>query len=671
VSSERWTGLGDADFVSPYVDVDEWREDPVGHRYVHGGFTGTDTRFSIYFPPAEQYAGRFFQHVTPVPDSENLAQMVRGEQDKISFAVASGAYFVETNAGGVSGTPGSGVDPTIAAYRASGAAAQYSRVLAADMYGEHRPYGYLYGGSGGGYRTIGAAENTAGVWDGFVPYVIGSPMSIPNMFTARMHAQRILRDQLDRIVDAVEPGGSGDMFDGLDAEEQAALVEVTRMGFPPRSWFGHRTMGIHAFPVLYNGLRRADPSYFDEFWTEAGYLGYAAPPSLQRDVVEHRCEVTAVLTAEDVAALGITMGRQPGQARGGVDTSWRDAGESVPVPVALRLSVAPPVDALGADLVIHSGAASGERLCLLSVTSDLAILGPGDPKVLSRLRPGDAVEIDNRGYLAAQTYHRHQVPSPDFYVWDQFRNADGSPIYPQRPMLLGPLFAAAAAGTVQTGAFEGKMIVVESLLDREALPWQADWYRARAREHLGAELEEHFRVWFVENALHGDDEAQEDPTHTISYVGVLHQALRDVSGWVERGIAPPSSTSYEVIDGLVSVPAEASARRGVQPVVSLTVNGHARADVRVGEEITLRATAEVPDGGGSIVAAEWDLDGTGHFAMRERLTPASRVVIVRQHTITTEGTHFPVVRVIANRDGDADSPYARIQNLARSRVVAS
>ena len=38
-------------FEDPYVDVDEWREDPVRHRYVHGGFTGTETRFSFYLPP--------------------------------------------------------------------------------------------------------------------------------------------------------------------------------------------------------------------------------------------------------------------------------------------------------------------------------------------------------------------------------------------------------------------------------------------------------------------------------------------------------------------------------------------------------------------------------------------------------------------------------------------
>ena len=92
-----------------------------------------------------------------------------------------------------------------------------------------------------------------------------------------MHAQRILRHRLDEIVDAVEPGGSGDMYEGLDPEERDALAEVTRMGFPPRSWFGHRTMGMHAFPVLYQGVTMADPSYFEEFWTEPGYLGHDSP----------------------------------------------------------------------------------------------------------------------------------------------------------------------------------------------------------------------------------------------------------------------------------------------------------------------------------------------------------------------------------------------------------
>lgn len=28
-------------FTQPYIDIDEWRDAPVRHRYVHGGFKGT------------------------------------------------------------------------------------------------------------------------------------------------------------------------------------------------------------------------------------------------------------------------------------------------------------------------------------------------------------------------------------------------------------------------------------------------------------------------------------------------------------------------------------------------------------------------------------------------------------------------------------------------------
>jgi hypothetical protein len=30
-------------FGAPYIDVDEWRDTPAPHRYVHGGFAGTDS----------------------------------------------------------------------------------------------------------------------------------------------------------------------------------------------------------------------------------------------------------------------------------------------------------------------------------------------------------------------------------------------------------------------------------------------------------------------------------------------------------------------------------------------------------------------------------------------------------------------------------------------------
>ncbi|MDB5279634.1 MAG: hypothetical protein JWR61_4589 [Ferruginibacter sp.] len=105
------TATQDTMFKAPYVDIDEWRDKPVRHHYVHGGFTGTDTRFSFYFSPKEKYQGHFFQYITPVPDNKNLSQGATCEGDKIGFCVTNGAYFIETNGGGKfgAGMPGSGL----------------------------------------------------------------------------------------------------------------------------------------------------------------------------------------------------------------------------------------------------------------------------------------------------------------------------------------------------------------------------------------------------------------------------------------------------------------------------------------------------------------------------------------------------------------------------------
>ncbi len=668
----------DPHFANPYIDIDEWRDAPVRHRYVHGGFKGTDTRFSFYLPPKAQYQGRFFQYITPVPDSENVSQGLRGEEGRIGFAIASGAYFVETNGGGreAAGMPDQVVDKTIGAWRANAAAAQYSRVVAQKFYGsDKRPYGYAFGGSGGAFRTIGGAENTTGVWDGVVPFVIGSPMSIPNVFSVRMHAMRVLDGKFPQIVDALEPGGSGDMYAGLNDEEAAALREVTRMGFPPKSWFGYETMGVHAFSVLYPGIVMADPGYFTDFWSKPGYLGHDNPASLRKARVQHPSRIKRIITAADAEAMKLDVGRMPGQSKGAgtADQAWQAAmAAAAKMPVAFQLESAPPaVNFLGGDLIIRGGSANGSSVALRSISDDIVVLGAADAAVLAQLKAGDAVQVDNSNFLAAQTYHRHQMPGSDYYVWDQFRGPDGKPLYPQRPMLLGPIFAANATGAAQSGKFDGKMIVVESLWDREAFPWQADWYRNKVKAHLGDGTDDGFRLWFVDHALHGDFSKQ-DSSHTISYLGVLQQALHDLSAWVERGVPPPATTNYRVDDGQVVVPPTAAQRNGVQPVVVLTANGGKRAEVKVGEAVDLSAAVDVPPGAGVVVGAEWDFEGGTDFAVAEPFDArraAASVVLKQRHTFTRPGTYFPTVRVASQREGDLATPFARAQNLDRVRVV--
>ena len=354
-------------FSQPYIDVDEWRDAPVRHRYVHGGFKGTETKFSFYFPPKEQYQGRFFQHITPAPDSENLAQLMpAGEFNKIGSSVAAGAYFVETNGGGkIDLAKGSLAlaDPMITAYKANAAAAAYSRKVALEMYGGKRPYGYAYGGSGGGYRTIGSIENTRGVWDGVVPYVIGSTMAIPNMFTVRMQALRVLRDKFPQIIDAEEPGGSGNPYAGLSPYEASVLREIEQMGFPMKSWFGYKTMGLHGFAALYGGVAMADPTYFSDFWTKPGYLGHDHPEYFTKDRIQFKSTVAAPITAAEAARLGLSTNPFEPKNRGGVDTAFKGTPDEANKVVGFRLNtLPPPVYFLGGELVVASGAAKGLSL---------------------------------------------------------------------------------------------------------------------------------------------------------------------------------------------------------------------------------------------------------------------------------------------------------------------
>ncbi|OMF37969.1 hypothetical protein BK133_03005 [Paenibacillus sp. FSL H8-0548] len=666
-----YDGQQDAQFQSPYIDIDEWREEPVRHRYMHGGFTGTETRFSFYFPLEENYNERFFQPVNPVQGSENAAQFqVEGIDNKIGFAITSGSYLVETNMGGASS------DFTLV-YRASAAVALFSRVKAVELFGPHRPYGYIYGGSGGGFKTMSFLENTTGIWDGAVPFVIGTPMAIPNVFTARVHAMRILKDKFTGIIDALEPGGSGDMYAGLNEEERQALEEVTRLGFPPKAWFAYKEIGDGALTVLTPAVMKMDSDYFEEFWTIPGYLGADPESSASKARLQYRTTISEVVwprrqgTSESTSANNM-----------GVDEAWKmltEAEESIPYFKVERL---PGGEAYldGAFIRVVSGEAAGLKIPLGRIDGNVVTIGSAfgffaSLQSLESVKAGDEIVLDNSDYIAIQTYHRHQVPSSDYEVWDQFRDANGEPLYPQRPLLVGPAVAFGGAGSVQSGRFQGKMIVVQTLMDESAFPWQADWYRRKVQEHLGENLDERFRLWYVDHALHADTSSNGalNELHIVTYVPALHQALLDLSDWVERGIVPPVSTNYEVVDGQVVVPPSAADRKGIQPVIALTTNSSKRAEVSVLESVHFEAVIEVPPNTGRIVAAEWDFEGEADFpvkaAIRHLNEEGSQAVVEGTYAFSKPGTYYVVLRAASNRNSGSGDFYTQVPNLCRVRVV--
>ena len=83
---------------------------------------------------------------------------------------------------------------------------------------------------------------------------------MPNVISARAHAERILRRVIPKIAEALEPGGSGDPMRDSSEEEKQALEEITKFGLPLRTWLQWRYYNDGALPVLLPGVRLLTPS---------------------------------------------------------------------------------------------------------------------------------------------------------------------------------------------------------------------------------------------------------------------------------------------------------------------------------------------------------------------------------------------------------------------------
>jgi hypothetical protein len=188
---------------------------------------------------------------------------------------------------------------------------------------------------------------------------------------------------------------------------------------------------------------------------------------------------------------------------------------------------------------------------------------------------------------------------------------------------------------------------------------------------------EKFRLQWTQNAEHipptylPNSSLRATSTWLIDYFPIIEQGLADLIQWVEEGVAPPS-TAFEWVDGQVQLPATASERGGVQPVVRVTANGGLRAEVKVGEAVQLEVTAEVPPNAGTIVSAAWDFDGWGSFPFRHDVDGSqTSVQLSTTHSYDSPGTYFATALVHSNREGKVDAEFRRLPNLASARIVVS
>lgn len=594
------------------------------------------------FPDKAHWRNRFFQQTYPLPfDFLNTVD--------IKFAFSNGAFTV-----GV--TPGS---PNLG-YRVPAAAAKLAKSYASKLYGStDRIYGYIYGQSGGSVQVMGANEGTTGVWDGIVPVVIATDgLSSHSFQWDALYALAVPEKKREAIAESVAPGSGRDIYAGLTSDERGVLNELLNAGFA-RLALEDMKFAVSSGPGA-GAIQRFDPAYEDDFWSKPGYEGSNPPAYLAAAKVDGFAKIASVIRNEKGLPTAVTFDSGAVPAMGSTGAT------------GLQFYV---YSADGVTRIVNGNARSVSG----KLEGNTLKLGANnDTVLLNALEIGGQVRINNRSLLAECFYPRHSILDNGNPAYNQYRNTNGSPKYVQRPVQTAYLPNIRASGGLrETGNLKVKTIVVEDLVDPSSYPYVAAFYAQQVTKALGPiRADNIFRVYFNENSGHGAVgmvPSGKPATTTIGIQGILNQALLDLAAWVERGVAPLPSSRYSVdATNQVVLPAKASERRGLQPVVHLTANGQVRAEVAINEPVTLKGNIEMPPGTGKVLQYDWYL-GRSDFAYE----PATQVREPQTGVSPTRTVSFPVageytisLRTFAQREGAGDltSP-TLLQNLARVRVV--
>jgi hypothetical protein len=430
-----------------------------------------------------------------------------------------------------------------------------------------------------------------------------------------------------------------------------------------------------------SSLEDNDPGYFDDFFDTPGYLGHDDPARLASVSVDLRCTVTKVHTGPD-----------------GPAQLWLPSMLAFGAPAPdIGLDYGVEIDTDPGDenrfymckATVLSGKAAGRVLWVAMQNGVLLGERMTSPEMFDGIEVGDELRVDNRMLVAWAHRWMYSIDLERWTIVDPATGecrfapeyagmsmvlVDGRPVYPHRPGRDMPV--------VHHGRLERKVIHVCATLDTIVPVTSVAHYQRMVRDHHGADIDATYRLWWIENTAHGVPELllpattpEQDPnvwrSRLVEYDGALREALIAIVAWVEDDVAPASTTSYlfTADSGLVLAPTAAE-RGGVQPVSQATANGAIRADVRVGEAVTLVGAAQQPPGTGTFVRAAWDFEGRGEFVDQRIDDDATSIQVEATFAYDEPGTYFPSFRVAAHRDGAAGSGLP-VENNARVRVVVS
>src|ERR1700689_899561 len=289
--------------------------------------------------------------------------------------------MVESNSGHIGDDidKRAGDDPTLYSYRASIESARFSKHVAAHVYGKAPQYSYVWGGSGGGRRSPACLEYGPDVYAGALPFMGGGNIEPhgtrsrvrseqPLCFGSMFNVQRLLsRDgKLDSVIDATQPGGSGNPFEALTNHEREELANLYRLGYPRGDEFMiANPMGqIWLWTSIADMLLEEDGDYFKSFWTLPGYVGHDSPEHVNQDLIDVRRPVSRVLTAQDLLTNPDFTAPQYAAVRtmAGLMAATSNRYD---LPIAIEVKGAGAGYGQGAGVRIESGKGAGRQLYAL------------------------------------------------------------------------------------------------------------------------------------------------------------------------------------------------------------------------------------------------------------------------------------------------------------------
>lgn len=654
ITQETYTGVGGP---IRYTEIKgHFRARDVSLDPLPAGVTDSPTLrqqdYVIRIPEKRFFRNRSMQIQHPVTENTIV-------DNRLAFA--NGAMTVNH----VNARPGN----SAAHWRHSAAATKIAQDMVRKIYGSTgRIYGYYWGCSGGGQMAQAATEGQTGVWDGVIvvcPATRGNPahafqwtshltLALSEAKRSRLISLRSVGSGVNAL-DGLTDAEKALLYSGLNEEEKGVLNEVLAAGYPLNE--------MNSFMMLTpitgtNEIFYLDPTYEDDFWSKPGYAGSNPPSYLLAAKMDGFATITAVNR----------------DAKGAVISVQLDAAAIPPVPAVS----ASPIGTTGQRFYVYAPdgrtrlldpSSHSEAYGALSGTIDrqtglLKLSGPNSPVLLGRVTRGGKIRVNNRFLLAAYFYPRHTVV-PGYYHYDQYRNADGSPRYPQRPLNVADITTLKqGAGVLSLGNIKTKVMLFQNLSDFLAFPSWVAGYANAIEQNLGkVKADRMLRVYYQERGGH---------TNAGIVEGVFNQAMIDMIAWAERGVAPkPSSRwSFELPLTQVILPSDPAARKGLQPVVNLMVNGSDHATVELNQSVSLDGQIGMPPATGRIVKYSWTYGNVTDANVLPK--PLVSIDVNRTVSFTAPGNYIIRLTTSGQRDGLVDPANQTLaENYKEVRVIVN